>query len=165
MEEIYQQHPKEIAPKTYGIACINIASYYLKNFEETDKDAKANAIQYANIAQIVMKGAVNGEEIIASGLGVLSEYAMREKNFPLAESYLLQAYTMMQTEEKPYYYTLVNVVRSLAQFYEQMENYPMALKFQKKLTEYNAKLFDQKRALNVQKLEIQYEVKKKKTMK
>jgi DNA-binding CsgD family transcriptional regulator len=161
VEEIYQQHPKEIAPKTYGIACINISSYYLKNFPETDKNARSSAIQYANIAQTVMKDAVNGEEIIASALGVLSEYAMREKKFPLAESYLLQAYTMMQTEEKPYYYTLVNVVRSLAQFYEQMENYPMALKFQKRLTEYNAKLFDQKRALNVQKLEIQYESEKK----
>jgi DNA-binding CsgD family transcriptional regulator len=37
----------------------------------------------------------------------------------------------------------------------------MALKFQKKVTEYSAKLFDQKQALNAQKLEIQYEAEKK----
>ncbi|WP_052496484.1 hypothetical protein [Pedobacter lusitanus] len=162
VEEIYQQHPKEIAPRTYGIACINIAFYYLKNFSEGDKEAKANAIQYANTAQTVMKDAPNGEEIMASGLGILSEYALREKNFPMAEAYLMQAYSLMQSEEHPYYYTLVNVVRSLSQLYEQMENYPMALKFQKKIAEYNSKIFDQKQALNVQKLEIQYESEKKK---
>ncbi|MEJ2903611.1 helix-turn-helix transcriptional regulator [Pedobacter panaciterrae] len=161
VEEIYEQHPKEIAAKTYGIACINIADYYLKNFAETDKDAKASAIQYANKAQEVMKDAPNGEEIIASGLGILSEYAMREKNFPMAESYLMQAYSMMQAQEIPYYYTLVNVVSSLSRLYEQTGNDSMALKFQKKVTEYNGKLFDQKQALNAQKLEIQYEAEKK----
>lgn len=161
VEEIYWQYPKEIAPKTYGIACINIADYYLKNFEETDKNAKANAIQYANKAQEVMKDAPNGEEIIASSLGILSEYAMRGKNFPMAESYLMQAYSMMQAQEIPYYYTLVNVVSSLSRLYEQTGNNSMALKFQKKVTEYNGKLFDQKQALNAQKLEIQYEAEKK----
>lgn len=161
VEEIYLQHPKEVAPKTYGIACINIADYYLKNFPEPDKNARASAIQYANKAQEMMKDAVNGEEIIASGLGILSEYAIREKNFPMAESYLMQAYSMMQAQEIPYYYTLVNVVRSLSQLYEQTGNDAMALKFQKKVTEYSAKLFDQKQALNAQKLEIQYETEKK----
>nr|WP_294869776.1 hypothetical protein [uncultured Pedobacter sp.] len=161
VEELYQQHPKEIAPKTYGIACINIADYYLKNFAEADNEAKASAIQYANKAQEVMKDAPNGEEIIASGLGILSEFARREKNYPMAETYLMQAYSMMQAQEIPYYYTLVNVVRSLSLLYEQMGNDAMALKFQKKVTEYNGKLFDQKQALNAQKLEIQYEAEKK----
>jgi DNA-binding CsgD family transcriptional regulator len=40
-------------------------------------------------------------------------------------------------------------------------NYPSALSYQKKITEYNNKLFDQKQVLNAQKLEIQFETEKK----
>jgi hypothetical protein len=161
VEDLYQQHPKDVARKTYAIACINTADYYMKYFPETDEKAKVNAIQYANMAQTALKDAHAGQEIIASSLGILAEYAKREKNFSLAETHLLEAYNIMNAQENPYYYTLVNVVSSLASLYEHNGNYPSALAFQKKVTEYNNKLFDQKQVLNAQKLEIQYETEKK----
>ncbi|MBB6235578.1 hypothetical protein HDC90_000175 [Pedobacter sp. AK013] len=160
-QNLYQQYPKYVARKTYGIACINSADYYLRYFADTDKEAKNNAILYASMANEVMKGAINGEEIRASSLGILSEYARRDKNLVMAEGYLQEAYHVMISQKVPYYYTLINVVTALSNFYEQNGNYGKALEFQKKATEYGNKLFDEKRTLNAQKLEVQYEAEKK----
>jgi DNA-binding CsgD family transcriptional regulator len=155
VEALYQQHPKDVARKTYAIACVNMADYYMKYSDNQ------NAIHYANMARTVLKDTHAGQEIMASSLGILAEYAKKEHNYSSAESYLLEAYNMVKDLQAPYYYTLVNVASSLASMYEQTGNYPSALQFQKKVTEYNKMLFDQKQVLNAQKLEIQYETEKK----
>ncbi|WP_412467611.1 helix-turn-helix transcriptional regulator [Pedobacter sp. KLB.chiD] len=160
-QSLYQQYPKYVARKTYGIACVNSADYYLRYFSDTDQAAKANAIRYAEMANEVMKGAINGEEIRASSLGILSEYARRDKNFVMTEAYLQEAYSVLKTQKVPYYYTLINVSTALATFYEQQGEYKKALELQKRVTEYNSKYFDEKRTLNAQKLEVQYEAEKK----
>jgi DNA-binding CsgD family transcriptional regulator len=160
-QSLYQQYPTYVAKKTYAISCINSADYYLRYFSDTDQTAKANAIRYAGMANEVMKGAINGEEVRASSLGILSEYARRDKNFVMAEGYLQEAYSVLISKKVPYYYTLINVVTAMSNFYEQRGNYGKALEFQKKATEYNSKYFDEKRTLNAQKLEAQYEAEKK----
>jgi hypothetical protein len=160
-QNLYQQYPTYVAKKTYAISCINSADYYLRYFSDTDQMAKANAIRYAGMANEVMKGAINGEEVRASSLGILSEYAKRDKNFVMAEGYLQEAYSVLISKKIPYYYTLINVVTALSNFYEQRGNYKKALEFQKKATAYNSKYFDEKRTLNAQKLEVQYEAEKK----
>ncbi|SDE11514.1 helix-turn-helix transcriptional regulator [Pedobacter soli] len=160
-EQLYQQHGQDVARKTYAIVCINSADYYVRFFPETDEQAKNNAIRYAGMAEEVMRNAVNGEEIRANGLGILSEFAKRDKNMPLVEAYLQQAYSIMKSQETPYYPTLITVAMGLADFYEQQGDFQKALIFQQKITEYNKKLFDQKQVLNAQKLEIQYESEKK----
>nr|WP_276899226.1 hypothetical protein [Pedobacter kyonggii] len=161
VQHLYKQYPQYIARKTYALSCINSADYYLRYFPDTDNAAKANAIQYASMANEVMRGVLNGEEVRASSLGILSEYAKRDKNTVMAEGYLQEAYSIMNSQQTPYYYTLINIVTALSSFYEQNGNYEKALEFQKKATAYNSKLFDQKQALNAQKLEVQYETEKK----
>lgn len=161
VQDLYKQYPQYVARKTYAMACINSADYYLKYFPDTDQAAKANAIRYASMANEVMRGVLNGEEVRASSLGILSEYAKRDKNTAMTEGYLQEAYSMMKDQQAPYYYTLINIVTALSSFYEQNGNYGKALEFQKKATAYNSKLFDQKQALNAQKLEVQYETEKK----
>lgn len=158
---LYREYPKYVARKTYAMSCINSADYYLRYFSDTDLQAKANAIRYAGLANEVMKGAINGEEIRASGLGILSEYAKRDKNFIMAEAYLQEAYSVLKSKKVPYYSTMITVVTALSNFYEERGNYEKALEFQKKATEYSNKFFDEKRTLNAQKLEVQYEAEKK----
>ena len=155
VEELYQQHPKDVAQRTYAIACVNMADYYMKYSD------KQNAVYYADLGRTVLKDAHAGQEIIASSLGILAEYAKKEHNWSSAESYLLEAYNMAKAQQTPYYYTLVNVVSSLASLYEQTGNYPAALAFQKKVTEYNNMQFDEKQVLNAQKLDIQFETQQK----
>jgi DNA-binding CsgD family transcriptional regulator len=160
-EVLYRQYPEQVNDYTYAIACVNIADYYLKYFPEYDNGAKIQAIRYANMANAVLRNTINSQEVIASSLGILSEYAKREGNDALSESYLLEAYKVMKTEQPPYYYTMINVVQALSQFYEQRGNYKKAISFQKEVTQYNNENFNQKQALNAQKLEIQYETEKK----
>jgi len=160
-EILYRQYPGQVADYTYAIACINIADYYLKYFPEPDKEAKAHAIRYANIARDVLKDTNNNQEVIASSLGILSEYAKRDGNGALSENYLLEAYKVMKTEQPPYYYTMINVVQALSNIYEQKGDYKKAIGFQKEVTQYNNENFNQQQAFNTQKLEIQYETEKK----
>ena len=161
VQNLYRQYPKYVAKKTYAMSCINSADYYLRYFAPNDEKAKVNAIKYAGMAEEVMRDVVNGEEIRASGLGILSEYAKRDHNMGMAEAYLQQAYGVMVIQKSPYYATLITIASNLANLYEEQGNYEKALSFQKKIAEYNKKLFDQKQALNAQKLEIQYEAEKK----
>ena len=160
-EALYRQYPGQVADYTYSIACINIANCYMKYFPETDGGAKAQGIHFANTARTALKDASRSQEVIASSLGILSEYARRDNNQAQEESYLLEAYEVMKTEEPPYYYTMINVVKGLSALYKRKGDYQHALEFQEKVTEYSNKNFSQNQAQNAQKLEIQYETEKK----
>ncbi|SEW43738.1 hypothetical protein SAMN05428988_5619 [Chitinophaga sp. YR573] len=160
-EMLYDKYPGQVAHYTEGIACINIADYYLKYFPATDKEAKEQAVQYANTARMIMNNVDGSREVQASSLGILSEYAKREGHDELAENYLLEAYALMKAEELPYYHTMINVVQGLSDFYGEKGLYKKALDFQKEVTLYNKKNFNEQQALNAQKLEIQYETERK----
>jgi hypothetical protein len=160
-EMLYRQHPGHVSVNAYAIACTNIADGYFKYYPETDKNAKALAIRYANITLSVLKNSKNGKEVVASALGLLSEYARRDGNIPQQEKYLLEAYRIMKADEQPYYYAMINVATGLSTFYEKRGDLSKALDFQKEITEYNIKNFNQEQAFNTQKLEIQYETEKK----
>lgn len=160
-ERLYTQYPGQVSNFAYAISCINLASYYLRYFPAADGKAKAKAIYYANRARTVLKDAPNSEEVIASSLGILSEYAKRDGNETEVERYLLAAYGVMLTQQPPYYHTMINVTQALADFYKQKGNYQKAMDFQREVTAYTNKNFNQQKALNAQKLEIQYEAEKK----
>ncbi|EJL68296.1 helix-turn-helix transcriptional regulator [Chryseobacterium populi] len=160
-ETLYLKYPKQVAKYTHAITCINIANVYLKYFPDTDKTAESKAVYYAQSAGNILKNVPNTQEVTASSLGILSEYASRKGNTALAETYLLEAYNLMKTGEHPYYYTLINVVESLSRFYKGQGNFKKALEFQEEVTQYSNKNFNQKQALSAQKLEIQFETEKK----
>ncbi|MEY8760025.1 helix-turn-helix transcriptional regulator [Chryseobacterium tongliaoense] len=160
-ETLYLKYPKQVAKYTHAITCINIANVYLKYFPDTDKTAESKAVYYAQSAGNILKNVPNTQEVTASSLGILSEYASRKGNTALAETYLLEAYNLMKTGEHPYYYTLINVVESLSRFYKGQGDFKKALEFQEEVTQYSNKNFNQKQALNAQKLEIQFETEKK----
>lgn len=160
-ENTYIRHPKQVAKYTHAITCVNIASVYLKYFPADDKTAESKAIHYAKSAADLLKNVPNTQEVNASSLGILSEFASRRGDKVLAESYLLQAYNLMKTGEHPYYYTLINIVQALSTFYKQQGDFKKALAFQEEVTDYSNKNFKQKQALNAQKLEIQFETEKK----
>ncbi len=160
-EALYHQYPGQVASFTYAIACVNLANYYLRYYPESDKAAESKGIHYANTARAVLRGVPNCEEVVGSSLGILSEYASRAGNKAQAGEYLLEAYQVMKATPEPYYYTLINVVQALSQYHAEKGDYQKALEFQREVTEYSNRNFNQKQALNAQKLDIQYETEKK----
>ncbi|PIF45681.1 hypothetical protein CLU96_2691 [Chryseobacterium sp. 52] len=159
-ENLYIKYPNQVSKYTHAITCINISNLYLKYFPEGDNNAESKAVYYAQSAANLLKNAPNTQEVTASSLGILSELALRKGNTALAEKYLLEAYDLMKTGEHPYYYTLINVVQSLSAFYKKQGDFKKAFAFQEEVTEYTNKNFNQKQALNAQKLEIQFETEK-----
>lgn len=160
-EDLYSQHPRQVSKYTHAITCVNIANTYLKYFPPNDQEAEAKAVYYAKSAANLLKDVPNTQEVTASSLGILSELASRKGNTALAETYLLEAYHLMKTGEHPYYYTLINVVQALSVLYKQQGDFKKALAFQEEVTQYSNKNFNEKQALNAQKLEIQFETEKK----
>lgn len=159
-EQLYTRYPGQLNNYAYAITCINIASYYQRFASPTDSRAQAQGIYYANTARAVLRDAPNSQEVIASSLGILSEYAKRDGKDREVEHYLLEAYEVMLTQQSPYYYTMINVTKGLAAFYEGQRDYKNALKFQQLVNEYSSKNFDQQKALKAQKLEIEYQTEK-----
>jgi len=159
-ENLYTHYPGQVNNYAYAITCINIASYYQRFASPADSRAQTQAIHYANMARTVLKDAPNSQEVIASSLGILSEYAKRDGKTEEVERYLLEAYDIMLTQQPPYYYTMINVTKGLAGFYEDQRDYKNALKFQQLVNEYSNKSFDQQKALKAQKLEIEYQTEK-----
>lgn len=159
-ESLYTQYPGQVNNFAYAISCVNLASYYLRYFDPSDTKAQTQGNYYANRARTVLKDAPNSQEVVASSLGILSEYAKRDGKDAEAERYLLEAYEVMLTQQPPYYYTMINVTKGLADFYEKRGDYQKALRFQQYVTEYSNKNFDQQKALKAQKLEIEYQTEK-----
>lgn len=159
-ENLYTQYPGQVNNYAYAISCINIASYYLRYAPPADSKAQAQGVYYASRARTVLKDAPNSQEVLASSLGILSEYAKREGKHAEVERYLLEAYETMLTQQPLYYYTMINVTKGLAGFYEGRHDYEKALRFQQQVTEYSNKNFDQQKALKAQKLEIEYQSEK-----
>lgn len=145
----------------YAISCINLANMYFRYFPPSDSKAKNLAIGYAKRAREVLNNWPDSQEVLASSLGILSEYAKRDGNEKLVEQYLLEAYRIIQTGKPPLYYNLINIGQALTNLYRQKGNYEKALQFQEEVNAYTVKNFDQQKALQVQKLEIQYETEKK----
>ncbi|ACU62587.1 helix-turn-helix transcriptional regulator [Chitinophaga pinensis] len=159
-EQLYTRHPGQVSNYAYAISCINLASYYLRFGTPSGNKAQSQGIYYANRARTVLKDAPNSQEVIASSLGILSEYAKRDGKPADVEHYLLEAYQVMQTQQPPYYYTMINVTKGLANFYENQGNYQRAFQFQQLVNEYSSKSFDQQKALKSQQLEIEYQTEK-----
>ncbi|SDF75151.1 helix-turn-helix transcriptional regulator [Chitinophaga filiformis] len=158
--DLYTRYPGQVNNFAYAISCINAASYYLRFAAPDDSKAQTQGIYYANKARTVLKDAPNSQEVIASSLGILSEYARRDARYTEVERYLLEAYEVMLTQQPPYYYTMINVTKGLADFYESRQDYKKAYKFQQLVTEYSNRNFDQQKALKAQKLEIEYQTEK-----
>jgi hypothetical protein len=159
-EQLYTDHPGQVSDYAYAISCINLASYYLRFGTPAGNNAQSKGVYYANRARTVLKDAPNSQEVIASSLGILSEYAKQDGKQVDEERYLLEAYQVMQTQQPPYYYTMINVTQGLSNFYENRGNYQRALHFQQLVNEYSSKSFDQQKALKSQKLEIEYQTEK-----
>lgn len=155
------EFPQLVGRQTYSIACINIADYYYKYFPQNDRAARDSAFYYLNLAKEATASIKNSNGSLQGNVyGILSEYALRDGNAPLAEVYLLQAVEIMKKVEHPYYYTLTSLYTSLSNLYEKQLDFKNALKYQKEAEQARQKLFDEQQILNTQKLEIQYETEK-----
>lgn len=153
---LYKDFPGQVAGYTYAMARNNKASYLLefapKITPSIRKQIENNIQESLSISQKLP----NSQTLQAGSLGMLSKLASEDGNIDQAEQYLLQAYSILQTQKPVYYHIMIKAVTELSLLYEQKGNLGKALEFQKKVTEYRNLLFNQQEAESVKKLEAQY---------
>lgn len=151
------EYKNQVGSRTYAIAKLNLASYYLRYHPKEINIIKDKTKE----ALAASKVAVGNEIVLASCYGILSQIAQTENNMNAAENYLLDAYNILKDQKPIYYYSIIMVSSDLSALYEKMGLYQKALQFQKLTTEYNLALYSEEEATTIKKIEAQYQFNKK----
>ncbi len=158
---LYNEFPGRVTNYSYAIARNNYASYLLKYTPELTTEIRKKAEFNANESLKIAKITSDNQQLQAANYGILSDLALLDNNPEKAEKYLLQAQATLLTQQPVYYPLMSKIAYELANLYEQQGKLSKALEYQKKLTEYNNKLFDQDQAETARKLEAEYQFEKK----
>lgn len=156
---LHDNYPGEVVANTYAQLLNNKASYYLKYYAIADPVIKKKIRENVTAALKVVPS--TNDVIIASCYGILSELSMQESDLVSAENYLTKAYIMIIQKKKPYYHTLINVLNSLVSLNVKKGDFRKGLEYQQKVTEYSNLLFDEEASATTNRLEAQFELKKK----
>lgn len=147
------QFQGQIASRTYAIAKLNVASYYLKYYPENKHVLKTRIFEALEAG----RKAPRNQVFLANAYAMLSHIAQDEHNFAQAEDYLKTAYSALLTESPVYLHTMITICERLAELYETTKQYDKAFSFQKQAGDYAMQLFDQEQAATSKKLEAQYQ--------
>lgn len=156
--KLTKSYPQRIKAKNIeGIASLNMANLYLEFYPASFKDS---AVVYLN------KALENGRkskqaEIIANSYGILSEYALRENNYPKAEKLLQMAMTELVSSSWGSNLSKSRISNALARVAEKSGDSKKALKYYKQYVEYDKQLFNEEKHSITQKLEAVYQSEKK----
>lgn len=157
--ELYQAYPGEVVANTYAYILNNKASYYLKYYDATEPMIKQAISKHVNEAIRIVPN--TNDVALASCYGILSELSMKDNDLATAEAYLTKAYLLLVQKKKPYYHTLINIINSLVSLQVKKGDYQRALTYQQEATSYSNLLFNEETAATVNRLEAQFELKKK----
>lgn len=158
---LYKKFPGQVSGYTYSIARNNKANYLLTYSKEMTPELRRN-IEYSIKESLAISSSLpHAQATQTASFGMLSNLAKGDGDLDKAEQYMLQAYSILLTQNSIYYHIMSRVVWELSDIYEQKGDLKKALEFQKKYNEYKALLFNQSESESVKKLEAQYQSEKK----
>ncbi|OJW13290.1 MAG: hypothetical protein BGO48_00580 [Mucilaginibacter sp. 44-25] len=147
-----RNHDKIFLQSNASLCALNTANAYFKYYPPSYKDS---AQHYINIALNIGRK-TNGKEIIANCYGMLSEYALRQKNYKEAEQYLLTGISELENAAPAVDITRSRLMLGLANVAEQQGDKQKALNYYKQYIAYYSKVFDAQKLATVQQLEEEY---------
>ncbi|OOQ59420.1 helix-turn-helix transcriptional regulator [Mucilaginibacter pedocola] len=149
----YQQnHDRIFLQSNASLTALNLANAYFKYFPVSYRDS---AQRYIDIALNIGRK-THTSEIIANCYGILSEYALRQKNYAQAEQYLLTGIGELANSAPGVDITRSRLMLGLANVAEQKGDTQAALKYYKQYVDYYSKVFDAQKLGIVQQLEEEY---------
>ncbi|MDO4228397.1 MAG: hypothetical protein Q4C98_01155 [Capnocytophaga sp.] len=152
---LYNQHPNEVSSITYAITNINIADYYYRNGNLSDKNTLDKIKNHTLLAQSLTKE--SSPVVQANANGLLAEVAVNQGDYQTAEKLLNEAFVQMKTQQTTDYYTLTSITEALVNLYQKQGNYQKALYLKTEKEHYNAKLYDQNQLEQISRLEAEFE--------
>ncbi|MBE9585135.1 LuxR family transcriptional regulator [Mucilaginibacter sp. JRF] len=136
-----------------AVTALNMANSYFKYFPLSYRDS---AIKYINLALEIGRR-TKSKEVIANCYGILSEYALRERNFKQAEQYLQTGIAELAGSSSGVDITRSRMMLGLANVAEKSGDISKALTYYKQYTAYYAKVFDAQKLTITQQLEEDYQ--------
>lgn len=160
--KIFEEYPEKVSSNTFVVTCINLANYYLEFAQGPIADRKQKAFKFLESAEVELKNDRARFSRWINIYGIKSDFAFKEGNFQLAEQYLLEAISRMDSRRDNSLLRLeYSIYKHLADLSERKGDTKNALEYQKKAESVIKQNFDQQQIMNAQKLEIQYETEKK----
>lgn len=135
-----------------SVTALNMANSYFKYYPPSFRDS---SFKYVNLALKIAR-TTNGREVIANGYGILSEYALRDKDFKRAEEYLSLGIAELATLSNGVDITRSRMMLGLANIAESSGDLKKALTYYKQYNAYHDKVFDVQKLAVTQQLEEQY---------
>lgn len=165
LEEAYQlfeAYPDQVSSNTLVVACINLANYLLEFSTADLQTRKTKAYTYLAKAEEELSKEHARFSRWVNIYGIKSDFAMKEGNMALAEQYLVEAVSRLDSRADNSLLRLEHALHQhLAQLAEKKGDLTSALAYQKRGEEILKQNFDQMQMANAQKLEVQYESEKK----
>ncbi|MBS7566399.1 LuxR family transcriptional regulator [Mucilaginibacter sp. Bleaf8] len=151
---LYRRNKEKVLIQSNASAiALNMANSYFKYFPTSCKDS---AYRYVNQALTIGRQ-TNSKEVIANSYGILSEYALREKNFTRAEQYLQKGIAELKSAAPGVDLTRSRLMLGLANVAEQSGNTAKALAYYKQYTVFYTRVFDAQKLAITQQLEEEYQ--------
>lgn len=148
-----QNHDKILIQSNAALTALNMGNAYFKYFPNTYKDSTFKYVQLAlHIAR-----RFNGREVLANCYGILSEYALREKDFKGAEQYLVTGISELENSSGGADITRSRLMLGLANVAEKSGDIKRALNYYKQYSAYYSKVFDLQKLSITQQLEEEYQ--------
>ncbi|MDO5608519.1 MAG: hypothetical protein Q4G08_08705 [Capnocytophaga sp.] len=155
--DLYKQYPETIMPSTLSVTCNNIANHFLSYTKLPLQEAQNKAFEYLDIAERLSKS----PNVLANIYGIKSVFAMRNNKPLQAEKYLNNALSIVKDHSDSDLETYIRIYHSLAEIASAKGDFKTATGYWQEINRLNEKLYDQQQRFNAQKIEVQYELKKK----
>lgn len=144
-------------PSIIAVVALNMADVYAAYYPPSYRDS---AIYYINIA--LKTGQETGQKtVVASCFGQLSDYAVLDGDYKKAESYLLEALAVVNSQAIANGPVRLHIMQNLGHIAEQRGDKTKALDYYKSYMEYYKNFFDAAQLAAAKKLEARYETEKK----
>lgn len=158
---VFSTNPNQYK-KTRAVAALNLADFFKKEYIESQKISKNNAIdsvnKYLEIVDQVPRKIDFKFDLKANSYNIKGAMAMHHKETKKAEEYFTSSLRLLQKEKThPNFYSLYNAADNLVRFYQKQGNHQKAFHYLEIRNEYNNKIYDTKQRNTVRTLEAKFE--------
>lgn len=158
---LLQTAKEKTSMTSFVITCINIANYYYEHSDKPLAEQKKEAFRYLKMAEDSLTKNDPDSDIWLNIYGIKNGFAIKENNLDLAEGFLIEGLSKIDTEDPGNADALYMVYEDLGKIAVKKNNFQSAYNYQKKAEDLLKKTFSQQQIFNTQKLEVQYEIEKK----
>ncbi|RAV28959.1 hypothetical protein DN748_11255 [Sinomicrobium soli] len=158
---LLEKHPGKVSGNTFVITCINLANYYLDHASGDLEAREEKAFDYLKLTEEKLKNKEASSEKWINVFGIKSGFAKQKGDLALAEQYLLQGLALLVNDDTNHYRLEYAVNKDLTDIALKEGNPGLAVNYQQNAENALKKSFNEQQLFNAQKLEVQYETRKK----